>query len=292
MSRIACSCGGENERCYKCDGRGWYEDQDPDRPLKLSMAPLPTRTQPKSKSKVSPSLKKPSEATKPKNPSAVRVSAPSTGSKSKRRRIVLDNPPPPPLVPRERLPKRNRPSVPPDARTRGKDEVKHVVLIYKDTEFACTYDPISLQGAEDIGLAGEFLTRLCLLEHGRFLEKNTLRKLSILSASNADLYVQDRTGVVVKYALALKGVPRRIGVVRSGVSLVQTKPRGRETRPGRSPLSRESATPMQSPAEAGLRATPRPVGQSERTLDATRDYWQIRNHGQFGSHPSHDEFDE
>jgi hypothetical protein len=30
----------------------------------------------------------------------------------------------------------------------------------------------------------------------------------------------------------------------------------------------------------------------ERQLDATKDYWRMRDHGSFGSHPSHDDFDE
>lgn len=33
--------------------------------------------------------------------------------------------------------------------------------------------------------------------------------------------------------------------------------------------------------------------RNERALDATKDYWRLRdNNGSFGSHPSHDDFDE
>ena len=35
-----------------------------------------------------------------------------------------------------------------------------------------------------------------------------------------------------------------------------------------------------------------PQNATERSLDTTRDYWKIRDNGQFGSHPSHDDFDE
>ena len=35
-----------------------------------------------------------------------------------------------------------------------------------------------------------------------------------------------------------------------------------------------------------------PQNAAERSLDATSDYWKIRDNGQFGSHPSHDDFDE
>ncbi len=289
MERIPCSCGGENERCYKCDGRGWYEDRDPDSPLRLSLAPLPAPST--RKPRAAKRTKKPSSSTQPKNSNAsVVATMPHTVSTPKRRRIVLDNPLPPPLIPPERMPKRLRAYARPADERPRKGAVRHVVLIYKDIEFACTYDPTSLQGAQDTEVAAEFLARLFLLERGRFLETRTLRKLSILTPATADLFVVDRTGDVVKYALTRNGIPRRVGIVRSAVSQAKSKRRGKDVGE-RGRFGRDRAASTESPADAVRQAATHP-GQSERELDATRDYWRLRDHGQFGSYPSHDDFDE
>lgn len=46
-------------------------------------------------------------------------------------------------------------------------------------------------------------------------------------------------------------------------------------------------------ADAFVRAiSEQETGQPDHKLDATREFWQIRDTGQFGSFPSHDDFDE
>lgn len=290
MERIPCSCGGENERCYKCDGRGWYEDRDADLPL--SLAPLPTPTK-RNKSRTAKRTSEQGTTTQGESRRASIEQPPRHQSKPKHRQIILDNPPPPPLLPPERRPKRNRWKNDKAGEKSIKAEKTHIVLIYGETEFACTYDPKSLQGREDVDVATEFLESLYLLGNGTFLKSHTLRKLAILTAVSANLYVEAGDGTVLKYALTRNRKPRKVGAVQVGAAVKETKHAGhvngwkrRNNKPtggadaSRHPMERQPTFDSAQPQ------------QSERQQDATRDFRGFRDHGQFGSHPSHDDFDE
>ena len=58
-------------------------------------------------------------------------------------------------------------------------------------------------------------------------------------------------------------------------------------------MNRRNPTHETAIADAFVRAiSEQETGQADRKLDATRELWQIRDNGQFGSFPSHDDFDE
>jgi hypothetical protein len=56
-------------------------------------------------------------------------------------------------------------------------------------------------------------------------------------------------------------------------------------------IKREVGQLVQAKMDAEGRTAPREVQVVERGLDASRDYWRIRDGGQFGSHPTHDDYD-
>lgn len=153
VHRIDCSCRGENERCFKCDGRGWYEDQDPDRPITLA------------------ELRHGERSANGFTTSDSKLIESKQGFEPKHRRIVLDNPVASNFVSPKRIPKLRQMALRQSHTKASGKEPKNsiVVLLYKKKAFVCKYDPDFLMGMDDTVLAGKFLARLLSLKQGRFL---------------------------------------------------------------------------------------------------------------------------
>ncbi|BAL23670.1 hypothetical protein AZKH_1348 [Azoarcus sp. KH32C] len=249
MARIQCSCGGENERCYKCDGRGWYNEDDDRDLLKEVRSGVPSYN-------AGPSL-----------------------------------PPFPPLNSRRRLmayaaveasvrgqPKlhskaRNNPS----SSKRGAERGRAITVkpgessLYMESggdTFPCTYPEHMRERSVRIAVSRML---------GRVRRHIPTRK-------KRDFRAQYEVR-----AVHLRGNGVAVAVLKDLFS--GQKVTVREDRFGTF-VKREIGRSVQAQVEAEGRTAPREVHVVERSLDASRDYWRIRDHGQFGSHPSHDDYDE
>lgn len=265
MTRIECSCGGENERCYKCDGRGWYGNADPDKPLQL-----------------------------PRQNNSTSVTATTNDTKrpqGKRRRIFLDNPLPPRAIPPERRQKYGtvdnlQPQKPIGPRTR-------VSLLLDDQEFACSY-PVGLVTDADLLDVAFFLVGTFVLSDRDFLKTHHLRKLVIAARDRGTAFVETSAGALEKYVVVKNRRPVfvcNLQVFHSDLLARKVGGKTHRGRPGVQVVS-ESNSKARLPLPEGNESAPSSAESDSRALDATRDHWRLRDHGQFGSSPSYDDYDE
>lgn len=98
-----------------------------------------------------------------------------------------------------------------------------------------------------------------------------------------------RSDVVVALLKVRNGGYTQHADVRPGGSAYFST--GGERRTRAKPDPRRAAPPSESAASSREPAGVVTSAQAERALDATRDYWSIRDRGRFGSHPSHDDYD-
>lgn len=267
--RILCSCGGENDRCYRCGGSGWYEEHDPDRPLKLPGVAYPTLS--------TKNVRSESEAKR--------------ASKDSRRRIVLSTDPLPPNGNPDTRPKRPIKTLPPEkllpARAdtyKPQWEVRR--LRFRKNAFNCRFDAKRIKASELPLLAGKALARLLKDTDGAFLKRSTLLSMRIPSSTRAQVFVMADQFREEKYDLMFADITAWLRVVMEQPSIKNHVQRHQ----GKTPLEDE---PHRSNGTSGAsgRVNQRDADRIERQMDATRDYRQLRDHGEFGSHPSHDDYD-
>lgn len=253
MARVECSCGGENEKCFKCDGRGWYDDCDDRDPLKDAALCGPSYYLPAA----------------PKNPSTPH---------GRRRRSVA------PVTEQQTtsLPPRTSSEQESSAERRSSRRSPHKpgvgahvaageqLYVYSGGDrVLCLYSAESYRAAQIPRVVSIILERVRksvpYRKPFKFRDQYQVRRVSLRGDLNATVVLLNRfTTQLVPIEVNRRGAPRFLRRVdflgEKGDNI------GHET-------------------PSDLRAL-------ERSLDATRDYWQIRDGGQFGSHPSHDDYDE
>lgn len=281
MERIPCSCAGENERCFRCDGRGWYEREARENSIRLAPVPMPP---------------------------------PDLITRVTRKIMILENNPlPPPLPPPERRPK--RPTItkvtPPRLGLTKKKTFKRIFLEFgSHNKFPCFYIVGVTRHQQLSELAQEFLGCFHKLNKN-FFETHLVTRLRIFSIDKAKVQIRKLSGDVEEYEVGKDCLPILIRIVASdkGVNLLPSRglPPGQSlTRQGKvsksHPRGDSRSLQKMKPAHpiewVGIERNEPSVPISENTsenhrqLDATRDHWKIRDHGQFGSSPSYDDFDE
>lgn len=272
VDRITCSCGGENERCFKCDGRGWYEDPEHDRLVDA----LKQKERLQWTYQVTIAHRAPAK--------------PVEESTSKHRRILLDNPLPPRKVPPERMQKRDVRLVLKSKKSKKSKAAKmQVSLLCGADDFRCTFDTRTVNERAICSLAGKFLARMTLIKKDLSLATYSVKQLKILTPETAIISVKDHAGSFNSYPLSLDSISWALSV---SVKAPLATPTPRGVDPTKAQAKRKTRRADIDHAERTKDKPERTIEPTERSLDATRDYWQIRDHGQFGSYPSHDDFDD
>lgn len=189
MERIPCSCGGENERCFRCDGRGWYEPEG----AQQSMSPTPVH-----------------------QPVQYPVQQPSRRQTGTRKIIVLeDNPLPPPFFPAERRPK--RPVI-----TKVKSSLKRLdkkksfrnvfLRLGPRKAFECSY-PEGVINSENVSvIAIKFIEQFNQLNKD-FFQTHLVCGLRILSTDRATARIKNLLGEVEEYQLRRNYFPHFLRIV-------------------------------------------------------------------------------
>lgn len=278
--RILCSCGGENERCYRCGGSGWYEERDPDRPLKVPGADYAAIQTKRSRL---PKVRSKRKKVRPRNQAA------------------LDQGPLPPGRDPDILPKRPRMAIPPGQTQplpSGPYQAQWRVfrLRYEGNCFNCRFDAKRVLPAQVVSVAGKMLARLLKETDVGVLTRSRILTMRLEDDHLGLVVVREQGGRSTKRVLRVEGLCAALPVefvasVEASARLPgrkqhKLKGKGRSGAP-----SASSAVTLGQETVASGYAEVQDSRRIERELDATKDYWQLRDHGQFGSHPTHDDYD-
>lgn len=319
MGRVECSCGGKNKRCSRCGGRGWYDDgwqssapftlwSHDDGPMELpggspSFSYYPSdgatgflRTYRIILDNPSPPLRLPLER-QPKRrkrtvlPNGEMAGVPKTKVKAKR-------------------PKTSATQVDAPTKIERNDEASFVVE-FSNRKLRCTYP---IEGFNNFQ-AEDFVARLLPIvrgiDDGGFWKSYDLKVLHLRCSGRATL-IAEKDGIAERIILSPIGVSSRELLSPRSTA---TQPPSQATNPPRAKTSthlgsedsgksrykaksrRTERDQFEQPDTAMTLALKNALSGSvedpiQRNQDATKDYWQLRDHGQFGSHPSHDDYDE
>lgn len=188
MERIPCSCGGENERCFRCDGRGWYEPE-----AQQSISPTPVH-----------------------QPVQYPVQQPIRRQTGTRKIIILeDNPLPPPFFPAERRPK--RPVItkvkPSPMRLDKKQAFRNVFLrLGPRKAFECSYLEGVINSENVSAIAIKFIDQFNQLSKD-FFKTYLVCGLRILSTDRATARIKNLLGEVEEYRLRRNYFPHFLRIV-------------------------------------------------------------------------------
>lgn len=189
MERIPCSCGGENERCFRCDGRGWYEPEGWQQYMSLTPVHQPVH-QP--------------------------VQPPIRRQIGTRKIIVLENNPlPPPFFPAERRPKRpvitKVKSSP--MRSDKKQSFKKVFLrLGSRKTFECFYLDGVINSENVSAIAAKFIEQVNQLDKDLF-QAYIVCGLRILSTDRATARIKNQLGEIEEYRLRKNYFPHFVRIV-------------------------------------------------------------------------------
>ena len=271
---IPCSCGGENENCFKCDGRGWYE---------------PGSLEPKQERGKLPPIRAELSSFHPTSYGPAREPLPE---------------PPPPLRLRQILPIAATIKPIESKRSKGKHQAApNQPRPTKKTKNDKITPPASPKAHKRFVIKPFSVTRFerRILSAKQALEQGWIgpESLSECSRYQVKIKVTKREDLIETSLLSIKPVPRKPRGIKPVQHAKPTKAKvpkvsigQREARNGnpamREALEREvlRSGDDRSPKWLQMKEIP------ERRLDASKDYWPIRDHGSFGSYPSHDDFDE
>lgn len=251
MARVDCSCGGQNERCFKCDGRGWYDDRDDQDPLKAVPYSRPSyNVSPPSKTLAKSAVKR--RRLRTGENAAIQSAAPKAPASSQQH----------PIAPRAQRTGQT---------DRGPRQLKpNERSLYTNSDgdhILCTY-PSHLKAGQVQRIASQTLARVRRSVPRRW--KCTFRSQYQVRC----IHLRENGSVLVILKDLFNGQTVRALVEHDDVS-----------------IKREVGQLVQAKMDAEGRTAPREVQVVERGLDASRDYWRIRDGGQFGSHPTHDDYD-
>lgn len=260
MEKNQCSCGGENPRCFKCDGRGWIDPEEKRGSAKLPpVLPDPSLIDRGFRLSVTRTKQKSMEWP----PIAKSKSGPVNNGKSLSCKVggvrqCIDAGQPKNL--KDQF-KRSRGEVKPFEKSEyllGINAERTLRLTRAELEVCGWLKPQEHLPASDL-----------FRVHIQRIKNDNGNFVLIVNVSGE---TQSRKSKQTKkhYKKKTKGKPYK----------------GEST--GRIDCTKGN-TAME---HAFTRAVLADTGMNERELDATKDYWRIRDNGQFGSYPIHDDYDE
>ncbi|WP_018990889.1 hypothetical protein [Aromatoleum toluclasticum] len=240
MARVNCSCGGENERCFKCDGRGYYDDRDDRAPLtELSPGAGPSFY-------VDAAQRPARSRAKAKRAKKQRVREAATATSGRLTAPVRPTP------------------------AQSNDIVETVI---------------------DSG--GDKVT--CCYPRGRYRDAQVPRAVSLI-LERVRKYAPRGPNLKFRHQYQIRRVTLRgdlVATIELHNRLTSRTVRAHTDAQGFVRFERQPAEFLGAPRKTDwARESPTSSWAQERQHDATRDYWRIRDHGQFESHPSHDDYDD